>query len=401
MPDNDLQNQLEGLFPDTIFGPEVEPEIEEESELLLEEAIASLLKDKDGAKSAAAESAVTIFPSIAAEPEELRRDIVEGDLLRETPLPQEKQEVEEKEEKGKRAPRLATLLRGATVLGGAFLIILLLLILWQRPAAWSWSHVLYFTACTVAITITLIQWWLNSSMVKTLQETEERHNELIRSQRALQERANELATTNAALQKRTFQLQSVVQVSQTTLPILDLDELMQEAVDLTRERFDLHYVGLFLIDSADNTVDQSCDQSFNEQWAVLRAGTGEAGQQMIAQDYRIAIDENSTVGWAILNAQPCNALDLSAALHRHPVEVTPQLPKTRSEVALPLRSRGDVIGALDVRSVKLDAFSQEDIAVLQTIADHIAVAIENAQLFAEMRDKLEAVSYTHLTLPTN
>jgi GAF domain-containing protein len=65
------------------------------------------------------------------------------------------------------------------------------------------------------------------------------------------------------------------------------------------------------------------------------------------------------------------------------------LPQTRSEIALPLRSRGRVLGALDVHSIKSEAFSRETIAVLQTMADQIAVTIDNAHLFAELRQRLQ------------
>jgi GAF domain-containing protein len=68
----------------------------------------------------------------------------------------------------------------------------------------------------------------------------------------------------------------------------------------------------------------------------------------------------------------------------------PDLPETRSEMALPLRARGGVIGALDVQSKKPEAFTDEDVAVLQTLADQVATAISNAQLFQQARESLEA-----------
>jgi GAF domain-containing protein len=61
----------------------------------------------------------------------------------------------------------------------------------------------------------------------------------------------------------------------------------------------------------------------------------------------------------------------------------PDLPQTRSEMALPLIVRGNVIGALDIQSEKINAFNDEDIEIMQTMADQLAIAIENARLFSE------------------
>jgi len=86
------------------------------------------------------------------------------------------------------------------------------------------------------------------------------------------------------------------------------------------------------------------------------------------------------------------ALDVGDEPHRFD---NPLLPKTRSEMALPLRSRGQVVGAMTVQDSKEAAFQESDIAVMQTMADQVAVAIDNARLFAETEAALEDMAATH------
>jgi GAF domain-containing protein len=176
-----------------------------------------------------------------------------------------------------------------------------------------------------------------------------------------------------------MQLETAAEVSRAATSVLDPDELVRQAVDVIRDRFDLYYAGLFLLDE-------------NGHWAVLRAGTGEPGRQMLKADHKLEVGGRSMVGWCTANARARIALDVGEEAVRFD---NPLLPETHSEMALPLISRGRVIGALDVQSVEAVAFSDEDIAVLQTMADQVAVAIDNAHLFTEAQARLEAVQAAH------
>ncbi|HQE91221.1 MAG TPA: substrate-binding domain-containing protein [Anaerolineae bacterium] len=191
------------------------------------------------------------------------------------------------------------------------------------------------------------------------------------------------ATLIRRMENRALQFQAIAQVSRVTSSILELDALLQQVVDVIQEQFGLYYVGLFLTEPAGTQADAS------SRWAILRAGTGEAGRQMIAQGHRLEIGDTSMVGWAISQRQARIALDVG-----HGEQVVrfdnPLLPATRSEMALPLISRGEVIGALDVQSVMPEAFTDEDVAVLQTMADQVALAIGNVRLFQQVQDSLEA-----------
>jgi GAF domain-containing protein len=272
-------------------------------------------------------------------------------------------------------------MHGVTILGGVLLVFLLIRLVWQEPMTWLGFRALYFAAYTVAVAIMLIQWLSNSSLNRALRKAEKRRARAVRSRSLLKERADELATANALLHKRTLQLQTAVHISQAAASWLDLDELVQHSVQLIGERFDLHYVGLFLVDEAGTDA--------GRQWAVLRAGTGEEGRRMVAQGYRLEVNDTSKVGWCIAHAQAHSGPDLGTASRRSPAEVGSLLPGSRSEIALPLRSRGRAVGALDVQSTEHAAFSEEDVAVLQTVADQLAVAIDNAQLFAQTWARLE------------
>jgi GAF domain-containing protein len=149
--------------------------------------------------------------------------------------------------------------------------------------------------------------------------------------------------------------------------------LIRQVVGLIRDRFELYYVGLFLVDESG-------------EWAVLRAGTGEAGRAMLARGHRIKVGEGM-IGWSVANLQARIASKAEADAVRL---VTSELPDTRSEAALPLRSRGRVLGALTVQDDVPDAFDEDIITVLQTMADQVAVALDNARLFAESQELLEA-----------
>ncbi|HID90141.1 MAG TPA: GAF domain-containing protein, partial [Anaerolineae bacterium] len=153
----------------------------------------------------------------------------------------------------------------------------------------------------------------------------------------------------------------------------DGEELLPQTVELIRERFDLYYVGIFLLDETG-------------QWAVLRAGTGEAGKRMLQQGHKLEVGGRSMIGWCTAHGEARIALDVGAEAVRFD---NPLLPETRSEMALPLVSRGRVIGAMTIQSDKPAAFTEEDITALQTMADQLATAIENARLFAETQQALK------------
>lgn len=182
-----------------------------------------------------------------------------------------------------------------------------------------------------------------------------------------------LQTALARQSEQRVQLQTAAAVASATTDILKLEDLIQRAVDLIKEQFQLYYVGLFLIDSETN-------------FAKLRAGTGEPGRLQIANDHQLHVGGRSLIGGATFDRTPRITQDVLKDKEWRP---NPYLPETRSELALPLRVRGRTIGALTVQSVRPNHFSEELIEALLAMADQMAVAIENAQLIAEVQGRAE------------
>lgn len=178
------------------------------------------------------------------------------------------------------------------------------------------------------------------------------------------------------LEQRAVQLTTVAEVGRAATSTLDPGKLAQQTVDLLRERFDLYYAGLFLVDEAG-------------EYAVLEAGTGEPGRTMKEQGHKLMVGGTSMVGAACAERKARIALDTGAEPVRF---ANPLLPDTRSEMALPLVVGGRVLGALDVQSIRPEAYTDEDIAVMQMAADQVAVAIDNARKFSSEAALLEATS---------
>ncbi|MBK7316911.1 ATP-binding protein [Candidatus Villigracilis affinis] len=191
-----------------------------------------------------------------------------------------------------------------------------------------------------------------------------------------------------ALLRRTNQLQTASEVSSAATSILELSELLPKVVELIRSHFDYYYVGIFLVDE-------------KREMAVLRAATGEAGKQLLAAQHALEVGNTSMIGWCVANDRARIALDVGKEAIRFK---NPVLPLSRSELALPLRARGQVIGAMTIQSVVEAAFTDADITALQTMADQVGNAIETARLFDERSSlineleaknaELERFSYT-------
>ena len=168
----------------------------------------------------------------------------------------------------------------------------------------------------------------------------------------------------ARVEARTQQIRTAAAVARAVVSIPVLDDLMRRAVELIRDRFGYYHVSIFMLD----------DEGKN---AVLRESTGDVGSALKARGHRLAVGSQSTIGWVTANNEPRVASDVRT----DPVHFKNELlPETRSEAAVPLQVGGTVLGALDVQSTKPGAFSAEDIEVLQTLADQLSAAIQNARL---------------------
>jgi GAF domain-containing protein len=177
------------------------------------------------------------------------------------------------------------------------------------------------------------------------------------------------------LEHRVTQLRTVAEISSTVSGDLTAENLLQKFVEVVQERLKLYYVGVFLVDE-------------ENKFAVLRAGTGEAGKNMLAQKHRLEIGGKSMISWCITQKQPRIALDVGQDAVRFD---NPHLPLTRSELAFPLKTAHEVIGAVTVQSLHPAAFDQDDIVIMQGMADSLATAIINARLLRETQNQIDVL----------
>ena len=178
--------------------------------------------------------------------------------------------------------------------------------------------------------------------------------------------------------ERTQLLQKVNRVGRSITAILDPNELLNHAVFLISDELECYYTAIFIIDATN-------------QWAELRAATGDAGRVLIENKHHLNINGKSAVGTAIRVKQVRFTLDGGTDSVRSD---NPLLPYTRSQIALPLAIGDRVIGALELHSTKENAFLQQDADAYQNMATQISIAIENSRLFTESQQSLAEMSAT-------
>jgi len=181
------------------------------------------------------------------------------------------------------------------------------------------------------------------------------------------------------LERRDTQIRTAAEITRAISGELDPDQLFSRVVNLIKERFNLYYVGIFLIDDSGL-------------YAVLREGSGDEGIAMLEDGHNLPIGGSSMIGWSISQRRARIALDVGVEATRFD---NPYLPATRSELALPIISGDLVLGALSVQSDQPEAFDDEDIIVLQGVADNLSTAIENARLFRQTEINLQEIRKLH------
>jgi GAF domain-containing protein/HAMP domain-containing protein len=177
----------------------------------------------------------------------------------------------------------------------------------------------------------------------------------------------------AALERRSNQLRAAALVSKEASGIRDIHQMMNQTVQLISSHFGFYHAGIFIIDDV-------------REYAVLQAANSDGGQRMLARGHKLRVGQVGIVGFVADVGVPRVALDVGedAVFFNNP-----DLPMTRSEMALPLKARGQVMGVLDVQSVEQSAFTDDDVETLQVLADQVALALDNARLLKDSRDALE------------
>jgi GAF domain-containing protein len=169
-----------------------------------------------------------------------------------------------------------------------------------------------------------------------------------------------------------LQFETAAEIARDISSSLDLDELLQKAVNLIRSRFEYYHAGIFLKDMPDEFV-------------VIREATGEAGAQMKRAGYKLGVGSKSVIGFVAGKGEVLVVNDTARDATYH---FNPLLPDTRSEVAIPLKIGERIVGVLDVQSKETYAFAEDNLRTLQILADQLAVAVVNTELFAETQEHL-------------
>jgi PAS domain S-box-containing protein len=175
------------------------------------------------------------------------------------------------------------------------------------------------------------------------------------------------------LEKLANRLQTVADVSTAISTILDVDQLLQSVVDLTKERFGLYHTHIYLLDREESGL-------------VMTAGAGEIGRQLLAQSWAIPLDkELSLVARAARTRQPVVVNDVRQSPDYFQ---NPLLPQTLSEMAIPVIAADDLLGVLDVQSAEQDYFSADEEQIYTTLAAQIAITLRNATLYRQSQNTL-------------
>ncbi|HEY9152304.1 MAG TPA: GAF domain-containing protein, partial [Anaerolineales bacterium] len=179
--------------------------------------------------------------------------------------------------------------------------------------------------------------------------------------------------------RHTIQLETAAQIARDISGSLNLDELLKKAVNFIRERFDLYHASIFLID-------------LPGEFAVIRESTGEAGSQMKRAGHKLGVGSKSVVGYVAGRGEPLVVNDTAKDATYY---ANPLLPETHAEAAIPFKVGDRIVGVLDVQSIRAYAFTEDNLRTLQILADQLAIAVVNSELFAETQEHLSQHRLLH------
>ncbi len=227
-----------------------------------------------------------------------------------------------------------------------------LIALFRAPQTPTWNTLRYVISISA-----LIGYMIHITRIRTYRRLELLRQEQLRQQEEIRSRAN--------------QLETLIQVAQSVSSILDLDKVLYEIVELIRERFGYYFVGVFLMDET-------------QKYMVARAGTGSAGRWLTEQAFKLKIGEEGLIGWVAQHRRTVRVNDVTLDPRYVSVDL---IPNTRSEMVLPLIMGDTLLGVLDLQSDKPQAFSEDDEHVFESLADQVAIAIHNAQVYSGERSR--------------
>lgn len=247
----------------------------------------------------------------------------------------------------------------------------------------GWSNASPVDSTRLIVMLVIVSTIIGIGLYSFQEEFTKAQNAARQTMEALREERSTLeqkvAERTASHRRKTEQLRSTSYIARKAAEVQDQASLLESVAHLVAEEFEVYHTGIFLINESGNQV-------------VLQAASSEGGQRLIERGHSLSVGTDGIVGYVAAQKKPRIALDVGAeAVFFN----NPDLPLTRSEVAIPLMIRNKILGVLDIQSDKPQAFSHDNIDVFQTLADQIAIAIENARLLDETQAaiiQLEALS---------
>ena len=236
----------------------------------------------------------------------------------------------------------------------------------------------------IFLLITALIYFSTTSLRDAIRRANQSEQELAASNRILQDlnqtledrvthRTQELEQANQRNERRAKQFEAIAQVARSTISNQNLETLLPPLTEVISDLFSVYHTGIFLLED-------------HREYAVLTASNSTGGKRMLQRGHKLPVGQVGIVGVVAATGSPRIALDvgIDAAYFDNP-----DLPNTRSELALPLRAGNEVIGVLDVQSTQQNAFQPEDVEVLSTLADQVSIAIQNARSFEVTQQLLE------------
>jgi signal transduction histidine kinase len=191
--------------------------------------------------------------------------------------------------------------------------------------------------------------------------------------------AIENAKLYAETRRRSLHLETANLVGQRISSIMEPKELLDQVIKLIQAKFGYTHIHVLLVDESNHTL-------------FLHSASGPCAESMLHKGVRLKIGEEGITGWVAQTGEPFFCNDVTNERRYFVAE-----PETNSELAVPLRSGARIIGVLDVQSEQRDAFDDDDVTVLQILGSQMGVALENARLFQETRQRYEAMFALHET----
>jgi len=231
---------------------------------------------------------------------------------------------------------------------------------------WINGNLVFLLMTTLSVSLVMV---LTGGLNQALETQKNLTRALEEERNSLEKRVDE---RTQQLERRAAEMEAASTLARDISSMSSLEELLTTAVELVQKEFGFYHAGLFLLDD-------------HREYAVLKSATGEAGRIMLENNHKLKVGEIGIVGFVVSKGEPRIALNVGEDTFHFK---NPILPLTQSEMALPLIAGNKIIGALDVQSTKQNAFTQQDVIILQTIADQLGVAIEKAELVNQLQNSL-------------